>query len=184
MTFFWESKAGKLQNMAILGKQKTNVATTFPISGEESQIKIAPGRKSQLAGVSFNKDDRMRKNQRIGILAFVAAILIAVSIFYLMNNNRTDLTESEAISLLKAAYPEFKNYPNDNLPPQSIQTKQASNGWYVAFVQEGSGRPILEAKCFHIAGDETITSIGEYMPKVGEDRYDLSGENIFNIWVK
>ena len=126
----------------------------------------------------------MRKTQKIGILALVVAILMAVSALYLVNNKKTDLTESEAISLLKAAYPEFKNYPNDNLPPQSIQTKQASNGWYVAFVQEGSGRPILEAKCFLVTDNRTITCIGEYVPKVGEDRYDLSGENIFNLWVK
>ena len=126
----------------------------------------------------------MRRTRKIGILALAVAIFIAVSTVYLVNNNKTDLTESEAISLLKNAYPEFKDYPNDNLPPQSIQTKQASNGWYVAFVQEGSGRPILEAKCFLVTDDKTITFIGEYLPKVGEDRYDLSGENIFNLWVK
>ena len=109
---------------------------------------------------------------------------MAVSILILVNNNKTDLTESEAISLLKTAYPKYKNYPNNNLPPQSIQTKQASNGWYVAFVQEGSGRPRLEAKCFLVTNGKTITSIGEYVPKVGEDRFDLFGENIFNLWIE
>ena len=111
-------------------------------------------------------------------------MLMSILIFYLVNSNNNSLTESEAISLLKAAYPEFKNYPNNNLPPQSIQTKQASNGWYVAFVQEGSGRPILEAKCFLITNYKTITSIGEYIPEVDEDRYDLIGKNIFNLWIK
>ena len=126
----------------------------------------------------------MKKIQKIGILALVVTILIVVSLLYSVKNNKTDLSESEAISLLKAAYPEFKNYPNDNLPPQSIQTKQASNGWYIAFVQEGSGRPILEAKCFLITDDKTITSIGEYAPKVSEDRFDLLGKNIFNLWIE
>ena len=127
----------------------------------------------------------MKKIQKIGVLALVVVMFVAVSIFYFVRNKtNTDLTESEAISLLKAAYPEFKTYPNDKLPPQSIQTRQASNGWYVAFVQEGSGRPILEAKCFLVTDDKTITSIGEYSPKVGEDRYDLSGETILNLWVK
>ena len=126
----------------------------------------------------------MKTNQKIVIIVFVIFMLLIVPIFYLMNSNKNGLTEFEAISLLKAAYPEFKNYPNDNLSPQSIQTKQASNGWYVAFVQEGSGRPILEAKCFLVADDKTISSIGEYVPKVGEDRYDLSGENIFVLWVE
>ena len=143
-----------------------------------------PRMEKSISGRFINLADRMRKTQKIGILGLITAILMAVSILYLVNNNKTDLAESEAISLLKAAYPEFKNYPNDNLSPQSIQTKQASNGWYVAFVQEGSGRPILEAKCFLVADDKTISSIGEYVPKVGEDRYDLSGENIFVLWVK
>ena len=110
-------------------------------------------------------------------------MLIGIPIFYLNNSNKKSLSESEAISLLKAAYPEFKNYPNDNLPPHSIQTKQASNGWYVVFVQEGSGRPILEAKCFFITNEKIITSIGVYVPEVGQDRYDLTGENIFNLWI-
>jgi ABC-type transport system involved in Fe-S cluster assembly fused permease/ATPase subunit len=126
----------------------------------------------------------MKNAQKIGTLTLVILILIAAYMLYSSNNNSTDLTDSEAISLLKDAYPEFKNYPNDNLPPQSIQTKQVSNGWYVAFVQEGSGRPILEAMCFQVKDDKTITFIGEYLPKVGEDRYDLLGENIFRLWIK
>jgi len=126
----------------------------------------------------------MRQKQKIGIIVFVVVMLVAFAAFYTANGNKSDLTESEAISLLKVAYPEYKNYPNDNLPPQSIQTKQATNGWYVAFVQEGSGRPILEARCFLVIDDKTIKSIGEYAPEVGEDRYDLSGENIFNLWVE
>ncbi len=126
----------------------------------------------------------MNKNQKICIIIFVIVMFVAVPIFYFVDSNKNDLTESEAISLLKAAYPEFKNYPNDNLPPQTIQTKQASNGWYVVFVQEGSGRPILEAKCFLVTEDKIITGIGEYVPKVGEDRFDLSGKNIFNLWIK
>lgn len=122
--------------------------------------------------------------QKVAVLTVIISILIVGYMLYSINNNSTDLTESEAISLLKATYPEFKNYPNDNLPPQSIQTKQASNGWHVAFVQEGSGRPILEAKCFQVKEDKTITLIGEYLPKVGEDRYDVLGENIFSLWIK
>jgi hypothetical protein len=126
----------------------------------------------------------MKKYQIIVFIAVVFVMLMAVPVYYLTSSNKSSLSESEAISLLKAVYPEFKNYPNDNLPPQSIQTKQAVNGWYVAFVQEGSGRPILEAKCFLVTSDKTLTSLGVYAPKVGEDRFDLSGENIFNLWVK
>jgi hypothetical protein len=126
----------------------------------------------------------MMGNKKIGIMVSAVIILMAVPIFYLVTSNKNGLTESEAVSLLKTAYPEFKNYPNNNLPPQSIQTRQVSSGWYIAFVQEGSGRPILEAKCFLVRDDKTIAGIGIYVPKVGEDRYDLSGKNIFNLWIK
>jgi hypothetical protein len=126
----------------------------------------------------------MNKIQKIGVLALIVIILLALSTLYFVNSNKIVLKESEAISLLKATYPEYKNYPNNNLPPQLIQTKQTSNGWYVAFVQEGSGRPILEAKCYFITNDKSMTIIGEYLPKVGEDRFDLSGESIFNLWLK
>ena len=126
----------------------------------------------------------MNKIQKIGILAFIVIVLVAISTLYFLNNSKIALKESEAISLLKEKYPEYKNYPNDHLPPQSIQTKQTSNGWYVAFVQEGSGRPILEAKCYFVSNDKSITFIGEYLPKVGEDRFDLSGENILSLWLK
>src|SRR4030067_2774150 len=101
----------------------------------------------------------MKKIQKIGVLALVVVMFVAFSIFYLVRNKtNTDLTESEAISLLKAAYPEFKTYPNDKLPPQSIQTRQAMNGWDVAFVQEGAGRPILEAKRFPATVDKKKTN--------------------------
>jgi hypothetical protein len=132
----------------------------------------------------LSKTNEMNKIRKISVLTLIVVVLFVVSTFFLMNNNRLILTNSEVISLLKTAYPEYKNYPNDNLPPQSIQTKQSSNGWYIAFVQEGSGRPILEAKCYFVSNDKSITFIGEYLPKIGEDRFDLSGVNIFNLWFK
>ena len=127
----------------------------------------------------------MKNIQKMAIIVTAIVLLAALSILFFISSNGNNVTESDAISLLKKMYPEFKSYPNDNLPPQSIRTKQTSNGWYVAFVQEGSGRPILEAKCFLVKNDKTITVIGVYAPKVGEDSlYDLSGENIFNLWLK
>jgi hypothetical protein len=126
----------------------------------------------------------MKKKQSFVIIVLVAVLLTAIPVFYLTYSNKMSLSESEAISLIKAAYPEFKNYPNDNLPPQTIQTKWDFAGWYVAFVQEGSGRPILEAKCFLVKDDKSVTVIGEYVPKVGDDRFDLSEENIFKVWIK
>ena len=127
----------------------------------------------------------MRCSPKIALVVSVTLILMILPIFSLTGIIGNGLTESEAISLLKAAYPEFNDYPNQNLPPQSIQTRQASNGWYVAFVQEGSGRPILEAKCFLVLNDKTIATVGVYSPRVSEDSSeDSSWAKIFNLWTK
>ena len=49
----------------------------------------------------------MKKIQKIAILALVTLILIAAYMLHSLNKEG-DSTESEAISLLKAAYPELK----------------------------------------------------------------------------
>ncbi len=111
----------------------------------------------------------MKKNLYFCIIGSIALILIGIYFFYSAANNKIVLSESKAISILKAAYPEFENYPNDKLPPQSIRTEKAVDGWYVAFVQEGSGRPILGAKCFFIKNDESIGFIAEFSASSTED---------------
>ena len=109
----------------------------------------------------------MKKNRHIWIAGFAAVILIVV--FFLAKTNESRLTESEAVSVLKNAYPEFRDYPNDNLPPQSIRTEKGENGWYVAFVQEGSGRPIIQARCFFAKNDKSTQDIGTFSPSSAED---------------
>lgn len=104
----------------------------------------------------------MNKNRHLWIAGFAAVMLIVV--FCLTNANENRLTESEAISVLKTAYPEFRDYPNDNLPPQSIRTEKGANGWHVAFVQEGSGRPIIHASCFFVKNDKSIRQVGNFSP--------------------
>ena len=81
----------------------------------------------------------------------------------------SDITESEAISIIKNNYPEFKEYPSNNLPPKSIKTEKGPDGWYVAFVQEGSGRPIISAKCYLIDNQKNIMSEKTHNPAIGED---------------
>jgi hypothetical protein len=39
----------------------------------------------------------------------------------------------------------------------------------VAFIQEGSGRPIISAKCFFVDENNKVTSNGEYAPTPDED---------------
>ena len=67
-----------------------------------------------------------------------------------------------AVIQIKAKYPELKDYPSDKLPPRSIVIEQEQNNLYVAFVQNGSGRPILGARCFLIKSDNTIVGNGNF----------------------
>jgi len=68
--------------------------------------------------------------------------------------------ERDAIRLVQDTYPELRAYPSDDLPPQSIRTEQAPEGWYVAFIQEGSGLPILSARCYYVGCDQTVRLTG------------------------
>lgn len=66
------------------------------------------------------------------------------------------IDESQAIKLIKDRYLELGDYPNNNFPIRSIKTEKSNDGWYVAFVTEGSGVPIINAKCFEVKNDKSI----------------------------
>ena len=70
------------------------------------------------------------------------------------------LEENTAISLLQSRDPALRSYPSDGLPPRSIQTERAPGGWYVAFIQEGSGVPIISAQCYFVGDDREIRLVG------------------------
>jgi len=101
------------------------------------------------------------KNKLLILISILVAIFCAGAIFWHFNGleNATSgmLSETRAIEMIKNGFPELKEYPSDNLPPRSIKTEKADNGWHVAFVQEGSGRPIIDARCFLVKNDSSIT---------------------------
>ena len=68
--------------------------------------------------------------------------------------------ERDAVRIVQDACPEVKGYPSDELPPRSIRTEKTPDGWYVAFIQEGSGLPILSARCYHVGNDRNVTVTG------------------------
>jgi hypothetical protein len=70
------------------------------------------------------------------------------------------IDERDAIRILQNTYPDLFAYPSDGLPPKSIKTEQVPAGWYVAFIQEGSGLPILSARCYYIGNDKTTRLTG------------------------
>jgi hypothetical protein len=72
-----------------------------------------------------------------------------------------------AVSLIKAQYPQLADYPSDNLPPRSILVEYDGQ-YYVAFIQNGSGVPIISARCFAIGANEIISEIGSFEPLTGQ----------------
>ncbi len=70
------------------------------------------------------------------------------------------IDEKEAIGLVRERYPDLLTYPSDGLPPRSIKTEQTPGGWYIAFIQEGSGLPILSARCYFVSNNRTIRLTG------------------------
>jgi hypothetical protein len=79
-------------------------------------------------------------------------------------HNLTNISQSEAILLIKNSYPELKEYPNESFPQKSIRTEKLGNKWYVSFILHGSGVPIINAKCFFVDNKNNVTFIGEYKP--------------------
>jgi hypothetical protein len=72
---------------------------------------------------------------------------VQVSLYGLNSRHKVpgkkQLTKQTAVQIIQNEYPEMKKYPGDQLPPESIRTETSDDGWYVAFVEEGSGRPII-----------------------------------------
>jgi len=106
-------------------------------------------------------------------ISILIAIFFIGAIFWYFSGSRTatneKLSESNAIETIKNKFPELKEYPSDKLAPKSIKTEKSPIGWYVAFVQEGSGLPIVSAKCYLIDNQKNIISEKTYNPAIGED---------------
>jgi len=116
----------------------------------------------------------MKKKSFVVTAFLIAGIILGglgAVIFFSPKNiiNIRPLNEYEAVQAIKDKNPELKEYPNDQLPPKSIKTEKAENGWYVGFMQEGSGKPVLAVKCFLIDNKQNITVTGEYVPALGAD---------------
>jgi len=70
------------------------------------------------------------------------------------------INDRDAIRLIQNTYPEMWAYSSDASWPRCIRTERAPEGWYVAFIQEGSGLPILSAQCFYVGNNRTIEITG------------------------
>jgi hypothetical protein len=84
------------------------------------------------------------------------------------SSGHDSIDEATAVRIIKSEFPELKGYPSDQ-SLKSIQTEKSDDGWYVAFIQEGSGRPIISAKCYFVDNTKNILSIKTYTPEIGDD---------------
>lgn len=95
----------------------------------------------------------------------IALFCLVVGNWYLNKSDNTNgnledtISENNAIETLKGYFPELNTYPSDSLPPKSILTEKAENGWYVAFILQGSGVPVIDAQCYLIKNDKTFSKI-------------------------
>ncbi|MFA5221986.1 MAG: hypothetical protein WC391_06850 [Methanoregula sp.] len=63
--------------------------------------------------------------------------------------------ERAAVRLVQDTDPDLYAYPSSQFPVKTIKTTRAADGWYVAFIVEGSGVPIVSARCY-FAGDNRL----------------------------
>ena len=103
------------------------------------------------------------------LLILVGAGFIVWFISAPKSSGHDSIDEATAVRIIKSEFAELKGYPSDQLPPKSIRTEQSDDGWYVAFIQEGLGRPIISAKCYFVDNTKNILSIKTYTPEIGDD---------------
>ena len=121
----------------------------------------------------------MNKNRRIIIIILLLVLIIivvSVWLFVLPKSVQVALTKEQAIEFIQQKYPELQDYPSDKLAPRSIVAEKSSEGWYVAFIQNGSGRPIISAKCFLLKSDNSLTK-KDYTVPLGDMGMEFSAKN-------
>lgn len=78
------------------------------------------------------------------------------------------MNKVKAVVKIKEANPDLRGYPSLGLPPKSIKIEEDKNGLYLAFIKNGSGRPIIEARCFFARPDGTISESGKFTSSLAD----------------
>lgn len=107
-------------------------------------------------------------NIKIVIGGFVILLVTVGAILLLSkppspSNVSKDVAKIDAIAAVIARYPELAAYKTTSLPPSSIEAEMAPEGWYVGFIQTGSGVPgVLHAECYRVSTNKEVTSVGKF----------------------
>ncbi|MFA5348404.1 MAG: hypothetical protein WC294_09720 [Methanoregula sp.] len=67
--------------------------------------------------------------------------------------------ERDAVRIVQETWPDLRDYPSETRL-KTLGTQKAPDGWYVAFIQEGSGLPIVSARCYHVGNDRAVRQSG------------------------
>lgn len=98
------------------------------------------------------------------LLSVCIQVLIATGLCIYLNttqNNEDKMTADTAVMLVKKTYPQYADYPSDNLPPKSVEVVGVEEGFRVGMYVHGSGLPgILQANCFLITKLGGVTESG------------------------
>jgi hypothetical protein len=93
------------------------------------------------------------------LVVTIVSLCLGVGYWYFgeyANRQTGAISQVKAIEIVKNRFPELRDYPSDKLPPKSIKAEKADNGWYLAFVQEGSGVPVIGAQCYWVKDNGKI----------------------------
>lgn len=85
----------------------------------------------------------------------------AARVWWNSSGGQRFVDEKEAVRLVQDTCPDLKQWPSDDWPVLSIRTEPVPDGWYIAFIREGSGVPIISARCYHVSHDRIVTPSGE-----------------------
>ncbi len=104
----------------------------------------------------------------VGTMVLLAAAVGAV-LFFRADATARVMAEEDAVESIIGLYPELEAYKTTSLPPSSIITKQLGTGWYVAFIESGSGIPgILTARCYRVSETTRVEQVGTFTAQGGQ----------------
>ena len=119
----------------------------------------------------------MKKINRNFIFILLAVVIFGI-VSFLFFRYKSDLgfnlqklgisvdikTQDQAIESVKQKYTELRDYPSDELS-RTIVGEKSDNGWYLSFIQNGFGAPMVAVRCFLVvAVDGSIIENGNYGP--------------------
>jgi hypothetical protein len=122
-----------------------------------------------------NFNIKYRKKDALIILGIIILVAAIFAILYSQEKGNSKLKRESAINAVKSSYPDFASYPSNELPPKGIYAEESNEGWYLAFIQFGSGRPILGADCFFVkTSDNSVYPTGKFVPEPADTRITIS----------